>query len=565
MAQQKTVSFQNSSPVGATVLSSLRALVSAAALLSCVPQAEAATTYSITRMVQYAADNVTPTGALRFPAGINQLGQVVGGCSNCSVFDPATGSVININGVTEGSTWRLAYGINSAGQVAGAGGVVGGLAVRNPDGTIIHLGVLPGGLSGYAKAITDNGLVAGTSFFGTGWCAQQAVIGSVNGGPLQSLGALRANGWSHPYGMNANGQVVGVAGTPLASACDSGVRFHAFVSTPAGMKDLHPASMPQTTFGGSAAYAINNNGLAAGSVAVGGTIFAPVYRAVVWNTLTDSFVDLSTGTLSSALFGINASGQVVGQEGSYAAVGHADGGPLVDLNTLIPGKPADWHLRTAVAINDAGQIAAHDGQVGYLLTPLDSPAVVTAAPSNLTAVATSSSQIRLSWTDNATNETGQIIQRCNAVGCNPPITVGANVTSYTDNGLAAGFAYTYTVRAQGPGGDSALSNSATATTPAVALNTVPAAPGNLASGAVARTQVVLNWTDNANNETGFLLERCRGTGCTAFSQIASTGANVTTYSDSGLRAGSAYSYRLRATNAIGKSSYSNTLSVKTLP
>ena len=41
----------------------------------------------------------------------------------------------------------------------------------------------------------------------------------------------------------------------------------------------------------------------------------------------------------------------------------------------------------------------------------------------------------------------------------------------------------------------------------------------------------LAWTDNANNETGFRIERCTGSGCTNFVTVATTGANVNNYKD----------------------------------
>ncbi len=41
-----------------------------------------------------------------------------------------------------------------------------------------------------------------------------------------------------------------------------------------------------------------------------------------------------------------------------------------------------------------------------------------------------------------------------------------------------------------------------------AVATAPAAPTNLTATAQAGPQVSLTWRDNANNETGFVVERC---------------------------------------------------------
>ena len=92
---------------------------------------------------------------------------------------------------------------------------------------------------------------------------------------------------------------------------------------------------------------------------------------------------------------------------------------------------------------------------------------------------------------------------------------------------------------------------------------VPNAPTNLTANAVSTTQINLAWTDNANNETGFSIERCVGQNCTNFAQIATVGANVTSYSNTGLTANTRYRYRVRAFNASGNSAYSNIATEKT--
>jgi hypothetical protein len=48
---------------------------------------------------------------------------------------------------------------------------------------------------------------------------------------------------------------------------------------------------------------------------------------------------------------------------------------------------------------------------------------------------------------------------------------------------------------------------------------IPAAPGNLATFPISRTQVNLAWTDNSANEDGFKIERCAGVTCTNFAQM----------------------------------------------
>jgi carboxypeptidase T len=190
---------------------------------------------------------------------------------------------------------------------------------------------------------------------------------------------------------------------------------------------------------------------------------------------------------------------------------------------------------------------------------------VPATPTNLTATANSSSQINIAWVDNALDETGYKIERCQVTGCTTfaeIATVGANITSYSNTGLAASTSYTYRVRANNAGGDSEYSNQASATT--LAAQTVPATPTNLAATVISKTQINLSWTDNAINETGYYVQRCKGSTCTNFATIATLGANAASYSNIGLTRNTTYRYRVIAYNAAGNSVASNIAKATTL-
>jgi hypothetical protein len=88
------------------------------------------------------------------------------------------------------------------------------------------------------------------------------------------------------------------------------------------------------------------------------------------------------------------------------------------------------------------------------------------APTNLAASAISSSQINLSWTDNSSCEANYIVARSTTSGgpYTDVATLGANVTSYSNTGLAGNTTYYYVVRAKNPSGSSPNSNQASATT-----------------------------------------------------------------------------------------------------
>jgi Fibronectin type III domain len=89
------------------------------------------------------------------------------------------------------------------------------------------------------------------------------------------------------------------------------------------------------------------------------------------------------------------------------------------------------------------------------------------------------------------------------------------------------------------------------------------APSQLDATPLSSSHIRLRWQDNSGTEDGFLVERCAGTGCTAFAQVAVVGHDVTSYVDGGLARNTAYSYRVRASNAGGVSAYSNTATAKT--
>src|SRR5439155_21882870 len=86
--------------------------------------------------------------------------------------------------------------------------------------------------------------------------------------------------------------------------------------------------------------------------------------------------------------------------------------------------------------------------------------------------------------------------------------------------------------------------------------TVPNAPSGLGATAISWSQINLNWTDNSTNETNFIVERAL---TSTFSSITSFSlpAGTTSFSDTGLAAGTNYYYLLKANNRAGNSPYSH--------
>ncbi len=182
------------------------------------------------------------------------------------------------------------------------------------------------------------------------------------------------------------------------------------------------------------------------------------------------------------------------------------------------------------------------------------------APTALTAQALSTSSIKLNWTDNSTSETGFKIYRSQSNNTNYTLLtiVPTNTNTYTDSFLGTDLTYFYKVQAINNGGDSNFSNEISQTT----YPNPPNAPTNLVIQS-STTQLVLTWADNSSNETGF--EIYRKSGVSPYSLLATTLANVTTYTDTGLTAGIDYFYFIRAINAGGLSLASNEVNRALLP
>jgi pectate lyase len=124
--------------------------------------------------------------------------------------------------------------------------------------------------------------------------------------------------------------------------------------------------------------------------------------------------------------------------------------------------------------------------------------------------------------------------------------------SYAWTNVAAG-SYSLTAKATDNGG--AATTSSTVNITVTAGGGVPAAPSSLVATGASRS-IVLTWSDNSSNETGFKIERSTSATGT-FSQKATVGANVKTWTDTGLTTGKSYWYRVRAYNTAGNSAYSN--------
>ena len=183
---------------------------------------------------------------------------------------------------------------------------------------------------------------------------------------------------------------------------------------------------------------------------------------------------------------------------------------------------------------------------------------VPGAPTALSAAASGSTRINLTWTapasDGGSAITGYKIE------VSPNGTSGwtdqvanttTTTTTYAHTGLAPGDTRHYRVSAISTDGSGTASNVANATTE----TTVPGAPTALSAAASGATQINLSWTapasDGGSAITGYRIEVSSDGGSNWTDRVADTGITTTTYSHTGLTAGTTRHYRVSAINTHG--------------
>jgi|GEM_PF-6656558 len=149
-------------------------------------------------------------------------------------------------------------------------------------------------------------------------------------------------------------------------------------------------------------------------------------------------------------------------------------------------------------------------------------------------VDTASSDVLLTWTDNADNEDGYYVKRSGKPSSNSGRvstesevivldTLAEDAYAFVDTTTVSGFTYDYTIVAFNSAGQ-ASSDAITAT---IEQSVVLSAPSNLVS-AVGSGQFTLSWSDMSANESGFEIQMSVNE--TDFAPVANVDANTTTYS-----------------------------------
>jgi probable HAF family extracellular repeat protein len=383
--------------------------------------------------------------------GINGSGDVVGwstGPTGTRAFLYTDAAGMTALPAPAGRPITTARSINATGVVAGVastGGTDIGHAVRWQAGVVRDLGTLGGGDFSEARGINGTGVIVGSSATsGSGLSGTHAFRFTDAAGLVDLTPTVDD---AHAEGVNDAGQIAGWR------------NGRAFRLTAATFTDLGVPSGFAQSFG----VAINATGQVAGHVVSGTGNSERIFR------YTNGAMVLLGGLGEyNRAFGINANGDVVGTGlpvlGLRQGFLYTDANGMQGLNQLI-GSNTGWFILGATGINDAGQIAGWasgpNGQRAVRLTP-GATAVPTppVAPTSLTGQALTGARVRLTWVDNAGNESGFRVQR--ALGSTGTFStigqVAANSTSFVDSSPKPGKTYRYRVLAFNDAGSSSWSN-----------------------------------------------------------------------------------------------------------
>jgi len=177
------------------------------------------------------------------------------------------------------------------------------------------------------------------------------------------------------------------------------------------------------------------------------------------------------------------------------------------------------------------------------------------APTSLSAVAVSTSQINLTWDPSTDNKgvVGYQIFR-NTANLNQNIAG----TAYQDTGLNPATSYNYSVIAYDAAGNHSMSSNIAVATTLAPVDNPPSAPTGLTAQAVSTSQINLSWNASTDDHgiSGYRVYR---------NNSLVTTVTGTTYQNTGLLAGTVYTFRVVAVDTVNQQSLdSNVVSATTL-
>ncbi len=201
---------------------------------------------------------------------------------------------------------------------------------------------------------------------------------------------------------------------------------------------------------------------------------------------------------------------------------------------------------TVSAYDPSGNTSAESNPVSAQTTDVTPPTV----PSGFMQTAATTTSISLSWT--ASTDPDSPVAGYDVYRGGTKLGTSAS-PSYTDTGLAAGMTYSYTVSAYDPTGNTSAQSAAFGASTSVPVDTTPpSVPSGLVATGATTTSISLGWTASTDPDSavaGYNVYR----GGTKVGTSASA-----SYTDSGLMAGTTYSYTVSAFDPSNNTSAQST-------
>ncbi len=217
------------------------------------------------------------------------------------------------------------------------------------------------------------------------------------------------------------------------------------------------------------------------------------------------------------------------------------------VTTPASGTTSYTNSGLTAGTNYCYRISAYTGSL--VSRPVENCATTTLAPTTLAApTVASTSQISLSW-NLVANSTGYKLERKIAAGSWSDLgTVGDTIYTYSDSGLTPGTTYSYRVSSNSSAGYSLPSNEQSAITR-------PVAPSLAAPASISNAQMTLGW-NTVTGAASYTLQAKPGSG--SYADVGSCIAIVgTSCAATGLTPNTTYTFRVKATNSSGDSTWSN--------
>ncbi|MES2924602.1 MAG: fibronectin type III domain-containing protein [Verrucomicrobiota bacterium] len=224
----------------------------------------------------------------------------------------------------------------------------------------------------------------------------------------------------------------------------------------------------------------------------------------------------------------------------------------------VAGLPSSTTHEFRVVATNAALVSTPSGTV--TATTLASANVPVGEPYNLRVTRIFNNRITVEWQDNATNETGfRVYRSTSSSSLGTQLSAPAGATSFTDTGLSPSTSYYYRVQAVNGADTGDLSAQVSGLT--LSGTSVPGTPTAVKAVAESAHSVAVSWTDGTMSEEEFIVERS-GSPASIWMEIGRTTFNKNAFTDTTVSPNTAYSYRVKSSNANGTST-SSTVAVTT--